>query len=126
MEAVHILGEHPAALEAALHEGQELVGTIEACTAAGILEPVQVLPGELGLAPEGARRQDLLNGQVAFCVLDVVEPADASVGGEPRLRGDARARDEQDAASTRKNGDGTFELTIHAQRVSVRWRVRNE
>lgn len=84
---------------AALHEGQELMGPVEARAAAGVLEPVQVLPGQLGTAPEGARREDLLDGQVAFGVLDVVEPADAPIGGEPRLRGDACARDEQDAAS---------------------------
>ena len=97
VETVDVLGEH-ADFEAILQLGDDGVGVVKAGAPAGVLDLMQVFPGDGRVGFQHRAGQGGFDGEVLLGRLVVVQPADAAIGRQAGIGGNAGAGDEQQPA----------------------------
>ena len=97
VEAVDVLGQH-ADLEALLPFGDDGVGIVEACAAAGMFNLVQIFPGDGRIGFQHRPGQGGLDREPVLGGLIVVQPTDAAIGRQAGIGGNAGTGDKQQPA----------------------------
>ena len=102
VEAIDILGEGPNARQPCFHRRDDFMRAIERCPAGRPFDLAEILPGQLGAAANHLAGEDFFDGNPFLGMLDVVQPADAAIGGQARIGGDSRPGNEEQAAGLRQ------------------------
>lgn len=113
VKAVDVLSEDPEVIEVFFHLGQHLMPAIEFGLSCTSLDLSHVFPGDFRLGSEDGATERFLDRNPVFGILVVVESANSSVNGKPRVGRDPGACDYEHFLGIGKQIGNLFELGLN-------------